>query len=410
MLARNSLFMFSERSWNHYSLVPRWCHWPPALITCSPSGLTILIFLGLMLMNDGRSCAAPVPKPKNPFHLADHVEYVSDIAFSPNGKLFAVLGSRNAEGRLMVFAYPEGQLRRIMKIPYDHLTGTLSFSPNGKCIAVACYSIVQVWDVAEGRLIMHNKEAHWGRAHSLHFLQDGETLITAGRDNEVKVWNVSKGELLANFRLPPGIGGWRPNDKKPGIKPRPRPPLFVELKVPSGCLYSMVLLPDGKTVAVAIDNKQVYFWDITTGKNLRSLKPDLPTKASEIALSSDGRILATGGEGSVRLSDIEVRSKRRIVLSKNNSASTLRLRFSVDDKYLMWGGVGSKGEGAVTVWDVRSGEEHLSIEGEIDQEDILCGTLSPNGKLVAVFGGFGKLPRLRFWDLATGKELHLGKK
>jgi WD40 repeat protein len=61
-----------------------------------------------------------------------------------------------------------------------------------------------------------------------------------------------------------------------------------------------VFTPDGKTVLVSDMGGHVVTWDVATGKEIRRFQADA-SNVSALALSPNGKMLAAGAWGKVRL-------------------------------------------------------------------------------------------------------------
>jgi WD40 repeat protein len=193
-------------------------------------------------------------------------------------------------------------------------------------------------------------------------------------------------------------------------------------------------------------------WDLSTGKALRPWSLNLGRHGG-VALSPDGKSLATGHKGMLEFRDVETGKVTHAV--RAHEAGLFRLSFSADGKRLLTAGsrkrTGADGPGndlfgnvvyEVKVWDVAGGKGEVVIaqSGSHDvmsgdgrtvatfhqdprslyqyaeiwdvaakkkvttpsrKEFVICAALSPDGKVLATGGG--KVVRL--WDTKTGKAL-----
>ncbi len=372
----------------------------------------------VVLSSGGTATAAgllqgqPVPRLE-PFRFGELICSVADLTFRPDGQALALVGhssqpkdDRNPdESKLLVFDYPSGRLRNILGTNHD--IWRIAYSPDGSRIAAGCYTAVQLWEPGSGKQLVAN-EGHWWPVTSMAFSQEGKTLITAAADHQVKVWDGITGRPRANFRFPVGKAGYRPED--PAVAPRDQAPLFVQMNVPCEGFGRVALLPDGKTAVLSlVDDKDVLFWDITTGKQKPPLKTDHLEAVAGIALSPDGRVLATGGNGrsrrgndsTVRLWD--TRTHKRLAILDHSYGPVLNLVFSPDGKTLA-----ALGNGILTVWDLDKGKERFALQGE-DPEGLTDFAVSPDWETVATIL-LSTTYRLCFWDMATGKEVFPGRR
>jgi WD40 repeat protein len=63
------------------------------------------------------------------------------------------------------------------------------FSADGKCVATAADTIVQMWDAQTGQALT-DRFKHGGRVNSVRFSSDGRRILTAVMDGSAHVWDV----------------------------------------------------------------------------------------------------------------------------------------------------------------------------------------------------------------------------
>jgi WD40 repeat protein len=115
-------------------------------------------------------------------------------------------------------------------------------------------------------------------------------------------------------------------------------------------------------------------------------------------LSSDGKSLAAGSPGLVRLFDLKSRNEvRRFGLG---NAHVLAVRFAPDGKALAVAFYRNPGDQGVCLWDVGTGRELAKLPAAVDGGTV---ALSPDGKVLAA--GTYNQP-VRTWGVATGKAIH----
>jgi WD40 repeat protein len=120
---------------------------------------------------------------------------------------------------------------------------------------------------------------------------------------------------------------------------------------------------------------------------------DLAGPVISVALSVDGKALASVGvDGTVKLFDVAV-AKQRAVLFKGDSLTVKSVAFSGDGK-LLASGCGM----VVKLWDVATAKEKATFDGHTSRLQSVA--FSGNGKVLAS----GGLNEIKLWDVATGKE------
>ena len=166
-------------------------------------------------------------------------------------------------------------------------------------------------------------EGHQGSVDSVSFSPDGQTIISGGTDNTVKLWS-REGQLLKTFK------GHQDEITSVSFSPIPPTPLSkggeggiiataskdntVKLWNINGQLlktlnhtdtvYSVSFSPDGQTIASASGDNTVKLWN-KEGKLLKTLKGHTDTVYS-VSFSPDGQTIASAsGDNTVKLWDKE---------------------------------------------------------------------------------------------------------
>ena len=179
----------------------------------------------------------------------------------------------------------------------------------------------------------------------------------------------------------------------------------------TGPVFSAAFSPDGKQIATASADGTARIWDVSTGKELLSVKGsthgiDDPERGNAwfVAFSPDGKLLATaGGDGVARIWDAST-GQQRISL-KGHSDAVFTVAFSIDGNRL----VTSSYDSTAKVWDVTTGEELLTVDEKGDEEGEVFpwwATFSPDGSQIATAvtkdfeSGWTSV-----WDVETGQKM-----
>jgi WD40 repeat protein/serine/threonine protein kinase len=245
--------------------------------------------------------------------------------------------------------------------------------------------------------------------NSVAFSPDGAVLASAGGNGTIKVWNSRTGDRIKIL----------PNAHTDSV-------------------VSVAFHPDSKHLASAGADRQTKVWNWTTGQEVFRGSCDAIRKfgtAYTVVFSPDGRQLAAGSNGEVRIWDWESRQLRHTLPGHDHHS--ISVSFSRDGRYQA---TGSWRDGP-RLWDPTTGEllrsfpghgqpistlafspdggrlASASLDRSVKVWDIvtckllhtlshtgmvLCTAFSPDGRLV-VTGGWDKA--VRVWDAATGREV-----
>jgi WD40 repeat protein len=321
---------------------------------------------------------------------------IVDAVFSPDGRSVATLDIRDAPAsdaqEVRVWDWTSGQRRWRAALP--SVPRSVAYHPEGHRLAVLCAGgELRVFDSGDGREVLHwqahdaeHNADHWVNNGKVAFSPDGQTLLTWGMGNDVRVWEADTG--------------------------RPRyPPLRHRDKC-----HDVQFSPDGRSMALASYDGSVRVRDLATGAVVAEL-PAHPDQVYCAGFSPDGRLLVTAcRDRSVRVWDWQ--ATRLACPPFEHVKEALAATFTPDGRWVVSASI----DETARVWDWRTGKPltpPLAIEGEP-----VSVVVTPDGKH-AVLGGdqaalavldLGELARadgdadaLCQWaELLAGQRLHEG--
>lgn len=172
----------------------------------------------------------------------------------------------------------------------------------------------------------------------------------------------------------------------------------MTLKGHTSTVFAVVFTPDGKSLVSGGWDGRIKFWDIVTGEERFALDKYMFGVYS-LAISPDGKRLASGSEKIIKIWDIAARKELLKIWA--HTSTVLGLAFSPDGKTLASGSF----DRSVKLWDAGGGKNLHVCKGH--SWIVSCVAFSPDGKTVA---SASSDKSLKLWDTAGGKEtLTLGK-
>ena len=293
---------------------------------------------------------------------------IRSIAFSSDGRRLAVAhGGHRTEGTVRIWDMQ--QKKEIASWEEPKGINSVHISPDGRLVAFSSLSdrLVTIGSIESGETLL--KIGTGNNQARVRFSPDGKTLVTASTGGELKLWNVADGKESKS------------------------------LASLSFNLQCVAFSRDGtRIVAGGGPFREGNFgwagvWEVASGKQIAEMK-DMPDSVLGIAISPDGKVVATAGrDGAARLWETDT-GKLSSTLSGHRSALEW-VDFSPDGKMLASGSY----DDTAKLWSVDDGGEVATLPGH--RGDVLTTRFSPDGKTLAT-GGDGGVVRL--WSVATREQ------
>jgi WD40 repeat protein len=353
----------------------------PIRVAYSPKGTTVATLSGAGTLKvwdassawDVTAGAAPTPSPRDPGDtgprpattpapegleraFVGHAYTVNDVAFSPDGRRLASVGS---DGTAKVWEVASGKLLRTFatssyatKVAFDRLgTGIVAIDADNR---------PTIWDAATGAVIFKAGQA------------DGDAVTTLSRDGAVLA-TVASGEAEGK-----AVRLRQVSDNA-----------LLRVLEGSGAFHDLDFSPDGKHLAAAGDDQSVVQWEVRGAAAPRVLKGHTGAVRA-VAYSPDGKHLASGSDDEkVKLWAVDSGAEARTLAT---GASVMAVAFSPDGTLLTTADDTFK----LRVWELSSGKELRTFYGTTAVFSSV--TFSPDGAYLA---STDRGADILLWRLAT---------
>ncbi len=235
------------------------------------------------------------------------------VAYSPDGSLLAT-SSWSTAGlrRILIRDADSGEIRREITPPAAPFA--LVFDPSGRRLASGdIKGNLLVWDLATGRPLHRFDPGNETR--SIAFLDGGRSLVTEGRDGIV-IYDLRTGEIARRATIPGGVGKFATDATRNRLIVALHGGAIVSVSLPGltpghrvdnahkGHIEALALSPDGRLLATGAEDHRLVLRDPMTFEPLLNL-PDWYGNVRDMAIDSASRRLAiVGSDSDVDLWDL----------------------------------------------------------------------------------------------------------
>ncbi|MBI3407516.1 MAG: protein kinase [Planctomycetes bacterium] len=318
------------------------------------------------------------------------------LAFSPDGRHVACAG---LTGRIFL-ANPSGG-HEILWLPSPDPIEAIAFHPNSKIMACGGRTI-QVWDLEESERPKFSLAVHGGVA-DLVFVLGGSQLAVASGDEVVRLYNAEKSDPnpVASFQHEAPVNVLDVTSDGKTLAAAGKERNIRVWDVASGTIVksldaggqetlAVVFSADGRWLAAAGHDKIIRIWEWRTGAGFE-LTGHLES-IQALAFHPHRAWLASGCTGGkVRIWDLE---SHNVVLKAETSSPILSLSFHAAGERLATAGQNQ----TVRLWGPNNGMEILELDYSASQLRDLA--FSPDGRYLAAAG----LNGCRVWDAGREKK------
>ncbi len=289
-----------------------------------------------------------------------HTSTVNSVDFSPNGKEI-ISGSNDETIKLWDIANCK-EIRTFSD--NNEKFNSVVFSPDAtKIISSTSSCNLILWEVATGKKI---KTFFGCNINSAAFSSDSKEIIF-GTDEEIKIINISTGELIKVF------------------------------KGNTNRFTSIALSSDGSKIFTSFGDNYLNYsgiWDLANGTEVKYFSEE-ENRVQEIAFSPDGTKIITGDiNNSVILRNAS--NGEKIKTFEGHTEPIFSIAFSPDGTKIISG----SGDNTIRLWDIATGKEIQVFTGHT--LGVKSVAFSPvDNKIIS--GSFDNT--IKLWNIETGTEI-----
>ncbi len=312
---------------------------------------------------------------------------MSCLAFSPDGSILASgasgTGDTGSTQLADVYVWDVARAKELRHFPaHQGWVRSLSFSPDGRTLAsTGSEPMIRLWDVADGREVF-TQSGHLSAIRNLVVSPVDSTIFTAGQDGTIRHWDAATGRelgVIARFADSADTMAIAPDGKSLlvgcsngsgrfglwSIAERQEIRSFPRIE-PRNPVRHVAFSPDGKTVA-----SEWRVWDVATGHALVTFRDPDEQKNRDanffpISYSPDGTKLITTESEGARIWDIRSGKQARWAVRAKIHHNCVAL--SPDGRYLATGGLVAHSreidaDPSIHLWELASGQEVATLRG-----------------------------------------------
>ena len=290
--------------------------------------------------------------PREINNLGGTVATVTDLAYSPDGSVIAAAESNGGALLWDLARHTSIQLRG-----GTHGSRGLAFSADGTMLfSAASYSHLLLWDTATGQQVSSATGTTFGYAASLAYSPASDSIALGGMGGSLRIWRAP---------VPPFTGH-------------------------TGPVTGVAVTPDGSVIASVSGDGTLRTWD--RGGHLRNTV-NISSPAIAVAISPDGRYIATGGTAHAITVSSLPDLVPRMTLPVPSWISDVAF---APDSHLLAASVGN----TVTVWDTGTGQRRISLGTGYTRINHIA--FSPDGRALAAVTNSGTVFR---WTIRNGRRI-----
>jgi len=285
-----------------------------------------------------------------------HSEEIKSVAFSHDGR-YVASGGRDQTVRVWDTTLKDNKEAHVVR-GHTKEVWAVAFHPNNRYLFSASWdATARMWDFKTGNEV--KRFTHTKDVNGLALTRDATTMVTGSDDEKVYLWNVATGDQVRRY-----TGH-------------------------SNYVYAVALSPDGRYVASGGVDKTVRVFDLNGGQLVKTFDGHNES-VTNVAFTSDSRFVLSSGDSHIHKWDLTSGKEAPRIFDGQHSGRIPAMALSPDGRRLATGG----DDRTIKLWDVATGKMLHSFTGHTDT--VLCVAFSQDGRRLAS-GSFDRT--VRVWNL-----------
>ncbi|MBT5709134.1 MAG: protein kinase [Verrucomicrobia bacterium] len=256
-------------------------------------------------------------------------------------------------------------LRVCPPLPHEDDIGQLAFHPNGRHLATASFDgNIRIWDLSNGQLAIP-EIVHGGQVYRVQFSPDGKHILAASFNNTARIWNVKTGKPVSDWM------------------------------VHSNQIHTARYSPEGRWIVTTGIDRKIKLWDARIGAQI-PVEMDHPLEEWGVHVAhfvpNRDQLLTSSVKGKIRIWTIpEGRLIKQIDTGENYLTEIL-----IDpagERFV------NLGKARVGVWRIKDWKKEFQLEQDLA---IWTGQFSADGKRL-ITASQDRHDETRVWDISSGK-------